>query len=177
MQARGIPVVGIRTAGRVVGYVERAWLQDEACGQYQRGLTEATGLEDTAPLLKVLIGLHQKAFGFVTVLGEVGGIITRAHLQKPPVRMWLFGIVTLIEMRCSELIKRHCTGDSWQAFLSEARLQKARALLDERRRNQTPALVDCLQFSDKGQIIARNEDIRSRTVFGSRRQVEQAVKP
>jgi hypothetical protein len=90
--------------------------------------------------------------------------------------MWLFGIVTLIEMRCSELIERHCPGDSWQTFLSETRLQKARALLDERRRNQTPALVDCLQFSDKGQIIARNEDIRSHTVFGSRRQAEQAVK-
>jgi hypothetical protein len=177
MQARGIHVVGIRTAGRVVGYVERAWLQDEACGQYQRGFTEATVLEDTAPLLRVLIGLNQNSFGFVTVLGEVGGIITRGDLQKPPVRMWLFGIVTLIEMRCSELIERHCPGDSWQTFLSEARLQKARALLDERRRrNQTPALVDCLQFSDKGQIIARNEDIRSLTVFGSRRQAEQAVK-
>jgi hypothetical protein len=37
-------------------------------------------------------------------------------------------------------------------------------------------LLDCLQFSDKGQIIARNEEIRGLTQFQSRRQVEQIVK-
>jgi hypothetical protein len=37
-------------------------------------------------------------------------------------------------------------------------------------------LFDCLQFSDKGQIIARNEDIRKFTIFPSRRQAEETVK-
>jgi hypothetical protein len=81
MQARGMTVVGIRTAGRVVGYADRDWLQDGACGEYQRGFTEASVLEDTAPLLRVLMGLNQNSFGFVSVLGEVGGIITRGDLQ------------------------------------------------------------------------------------------------
>jgi hypothetical protein len=177
MQATGADVVGIRTDGRIAGYVESGWLQEGACGQYQQGFAEAIVLEDTAPLLRVLTGLGQAPFGFVTVFGEVCGIITRGNLQKPPVRMWLFGVVTLIEMRCSELIERHCPSESWTRFLSEARLQKARVLLDERRRrNQSLGLLDCLQFSDKGQIIARNEEIRGLTVFRSRRQAEQAVK-
>jgi hypothetical protein len=37
-------------------------------------------------------------------------------------------------------------------------------------------LFDCLQFSDKGQVIARNEEVRKFTVFASRRQAEEAVK-
>jgi hypothetical protein len=37
-------------------------------------------------------------------------------------------------------------------------------------------LVDCLQLADKGQIIARNSDIRALTVFTSRRNAEDVVK-
>jgi hypothetical protein len=56
-------------------------------------------------------------------------------------------------------------------------IAKAQALLEERsRRNQRLQLVDCLQLSDKGQILARNEDIRKQTVFASRGQAEAAVK-
>jgi hypothetical protein len=98
-------------------------------------------------------------------------------LQKPPVRMWLFGMVTLVEMRMGRLAEQLCEGETWRQFLSEGRLQKAEALLEERRRrNQNLKLIDCLQFSDKGQIIARNESIRGLTRFTSRRQVEEACK-
>jgi hypothetical protein len=91
--------------------------------------------------------------------------------------MWLFGVITLVEMRCSGLIERMCPGESWRSFLSDTRLQKAEALLDERRRRgQSPQLAECLQLSDKGQIIAKNEAIRSLTRFTSRRQVEESIK-
>src|SRR5262249_51714448 len=93
------------------------------------------------------------------------------------VRMWLFGIVTLIEMRCSQLVESHCPGDTWREYLSEGRLEKAKALLEERgRRNQKLRLFDCLQFSDKGQIVARHENIRKHTIFSSRRQAEETIK-
>jgi hypothetical protein len=91
--------------------------------------------------------------------------------------MWLFGLVTLIELRWAELIAKHCPGDSWVNFVSEGRLEKARALLAERqRRNQSLELLDCLQFADKGQVVARNEELRKHTIFASRRQVEETCK-
>jgi hypothetical protein len=177
MEARDFDVLGVRSDGQLVGYVERGSLEGGACGQFRRSFDDAIVLDDTAPLLKVLLQLNQHPFAFVTILGRVGGIITRADLQKPPVRMWLFGIVTLIEMRFAELIDLHCPADTWKQYVSEARLQKAQALLAERsRRNQTLQLLDCLQFSDKGQIVARNEEIRRKTVFASRSQAEAAVK-
>lgn len=177
MGEKDFDVLGVRRRGMVEGYVEQGQLTDGPCGSFQHSLEEATLLDDSAPLLSVLMKLNEVSFAFVRVFGEVGGIITRADLQKPPVRMWLFGIVTLIEMRFSDLIERHFPADAWKKFISEARLQKAQELLEERkRRNQGLRLFDCLQFSDKGQVIARNEDLRGFTIFPSRRQAEEAVK-
>jgi hypothetical protein len=177
MEARGLDVVGVRSEGQVVGFVERTSLQRGTCGEYLRRFEETAVFNDTAPLLTVLRELERVPFLFVSVFGKVGGIVARADLQKPVVRMWLFGVVTLIEMRFMDLIEAHCPGDSWKEYLSEARLQKARALLDERsRRDQALRLFDCLQFSDKGQIVARNEAVRKLTIFPSRRRAEEVVK-
>jgi hypothetical protein len=75
------------------------------------------------------------------------------------------------------LIAVMCPDESWKQYVSEGRLEKAQALCDERRRrNQSVALLDCLQISDKGQIVARNEKIRSVTRMDSRRQTEEGVK-
>jgi hypothetical protein len=176
MDSSDFDVVGVRKAGRVVGFVERALLEAGVCGDFIRSLEGAPLLEDTAPLLNVLDALVGAPRVFVTTLGGVGGIINSADIQKPPVRMWLFGIVTLIEMRCAELIERHCPAEQWKEYLSEGRRQKAEALLAERRRrNPSVRLFDCLQFADKGQIIARNDELRSTTIFTSRRQLEDAV--
>ena len=71
-------------------------------------MTEARVVEDATPLLAAILKLKDASFLFVNMLGRVGGIVTHADLQKPPVRMWLFGLVTLVEMRFAELIERHC---------------------------------------------------------------------
>jgi hypothetical protein len=98
-------------------------------------------------------------------------------MEKPPVRMWLFGTITMIEMRYTRLIGQTCPDESWRQYLSEARLKKAEELFAERRRRQQAiSLLDCLQLSDKGQIIARNETIRRFTIFESRNQAEDGIK-
>ena len=44
------------------------------------------------------------------------------------------------------------------------------------RRNQDLSLLDCLQLSDRTQIIARSEELRRLTRFQSRRQLEGTTK-
>ncbi len=145
--------------------------------EHIQSIEAATTISETASFADVVLGLASSPRLFVRVLGAVGGIITMSDLQKPPVRMWLFGMITLLELRTSRLIELKCPGDSWKQYLSESRLQKAEALLEERkRRNQNLELIDCLQISDKGQIIARNEEIRQLTRMQSRRQTEQVIK-
>lgn len=49
-------------------------------------------------------------------------------------------------------------------------------MAERRRRNRPAELLDCLQLSDKGQIVARDERIRNRPIFTSRRQAEEGIK-
>jgi hypothetical protein len=177
MEKRNFDVVGIRQDGVVAGYVERSDLGGATCGENIRAIEKAMIVSESACLADVILGLTVSPRIFLRVLGALGGIITLSDLQKPPIRMWLFGMITLLEMRTTRLIELKCPGESWKQHVSEGRLQKAVALLEERRRrNQSPELLDCLQFSDKGQIIARNEEIRSLTQMQSRRQTEDLIK-
>jgi hypothetical protein len=57
------------------------------------------------------------------------------------------------------------------------RVLARRAMLAERRRrSQDPALLDCLQFSNPGQIIARDVSLRAKAGFVSRRRADEVVK-
>lgn len=177
MTAQDFDIVGVRQNGLVVGFLERETLGAGNCGEHRQAFDDTSVMSDSTPLADVVLGLASTPRLFVRILGTVSGIVTRSDLQKPPMRMWLFGMITLLEMRLSRLIELMCPNETWREFLSDGRLEKARALLEERRRrNQSLALLDCLQISDKGQIIARNEAIRRLTKMESRRQTEQTVR-
>ncbi len=93
------------------------------------------------------------------------------------VRKWLFGMVTIIEMGFVQAVETHLPGEEWHKYVSESRLEKAKTLLAEReRRNQDLDLLACLQFSDKGQIVLRDEGLRKKRGFKSRRRGEETVK-
>src|SRR4051794_26186326 len=65
MKANAFDVVGIRGEGQIVGFLEQDSLQEGLCEQYQRELEEAKVLNDTAPLLTVIMELNQVPFLFV----------------------------------------------------------------------------------------------------------------
>lgn len=74
------------------------------------------------------------------------------------------------------MIDECCPQESWRQYLSEGRIQKAVELQQERgRRGQSASLLDCLQFADKGQIVARDQRLRELTRFTSKTQVERFV--
>lgn len=176
MQQRNLRLVGVRCDGQVVGYVEYDDLQNATCGEAIRPFGD-TPVADSTPLPDIVLRLSETPHLFVRVLGAVGGIITRHDLEKPPVRMWLFGMITLLEMRTTRLIEIHFPNETWRESLSASRIEKAEQLREERkRRGQNVELIDCLQITDKGQIIAKNADLRNLTRFESRRQVEQVMK-
>jgi hypothetical protein len=173
----GLEVAGVRRDGRVVGFVERPALSDGPCGDRVTEFAPGTVLAESAPLSAAVRALAAAPQAFVTAFGEVAGVVGRDDLQKPPGRMWLFGVVTMIELRYTRLIAEHCPNDSWQELLSGGRRTKAEELMAERRRrNRAVSLLDCLQLSDKGTIVAKCEAIRARTIFASRRQAEDGIK-
>ena len=81
-------------------------------------------------------------------------------MNKPVVRRWLFGALTLYEKRLVQLIDPCFAGDGWQAVVPPARLDKARELQAERQRHQRhqrrqrhSRLINCQQFGDKARLI------------------------
>jgi len=70
-------------------------------------------------------------------------VISRRDLQKPPLRMWLFGAITVLDANMAWAIEELYPGESWQNLLSPRRLEKAAVLGEERRRSGSACrLVD-----------------------------------
>ena len=177
LEGHHLQIAGVREEGFIAGYLVIDELGEGPCGQFCHPINEAKILSGNAQLSELVLALDQVPYFFVNFLGEISGIVTRADLDDPPVRMWLFGLITLIEMRFLTLIERRFPGEEWQQYLSDKRIEKAVSLqVERRRRKQDPALLDCLQFSDKAQIVIRDEQLRAQIGFQSRRQAEQAIK-
>ncbi len=177
MEEAGYEIAGFRRRGVVVGYLMREELESGECQRWGRPFDDDRVIDESASLVDLVLALRNHSRQFVRVFGRVGGIVSRTDLEKPAVRMWLFGMITLLEMRFTALIDLLPDEASWQGLLSESRLEKARWLQQERRRRHAHVrLVECLQFADKAQIIARSPFLRGRTRMESRRQVEQVTR-
>ncbi len=178
MSEQDFDLVGIRQDGLVKGYVRREDLNSGPCQDYLRYFTPADDMvPDTANLVAVVNSLAINEKCFVTILDQVGAIITLSDLEKPPMRMFLFGWITLGEMLMTEILRHRYVDDSWQDLLSSQRLDKAKQLQEERaRRGQKVDLVDCLQYGDKGWIISYDEGLRKALGMASRREARQAIK-
>jgi hypothetical protein len=114
-------------------------------------------LEPDAPLADVIEVLTRFDYCFVGTGERLTGVIERADVQKPVARMWLFGIITIIEMYFTQRIGTLWPDGSWEKLLTPRRLDTAKALRSERlRRDQPCELIDCLQLTDKGEILLQN---------------------
>lgn len=177
MRRRGLGVVGLRHEGLVAGYFEVSEDVEGFGADHLRPFEQSRVLPDSAPLDQVIQALDEEPRLFIRGFWQIAGVITRYELQKAPVRMWLFGMLTLIEMRMTSQIEDFYTQDGWAEYLSPARMAAARELLVERRRrNQDLSILDCLQFADKLQIFARSKDLRATTRYSSRKQLEKEAK-
>jgi CBS domain-containing protein len=162
MDINDYDVIGVRKDGLIVGYAKKSDLLGGKLARYSNFKKEETFL-DTAPLINVFEAFQRLERIFVFILGEVGGIVTRGDLQKSPVRMWLFGLISLIEMHLLRIIREYYPEDNWVDLIKKDRLDKAKKLLGERqRRNVAIDLADCLQFCDKRVIILRNKEIQGK---------------
>lgn len=171
MEKQKVPVLGVRHDGVILTYV----IQDDP--QQERTFRSGQLVNEDASFGEVILTLTRHKICFVRMLGSVTGFITRDDIQHPFVRMWLFGIITLFEMQIEPLIERLWPDESWTQLLSKNRLTKAQAFHEERlRRNQHLTLLNCLQFSDKIQILIENESILEDLGFQSKRVAKRMCK-
>lgn len=176
MSEKRMDVVGIRAEGIVTGFVETTDLTSGSCGEVVQAIDDSLVVSSTLPLGPLVIRLKDKSRLFVTTLGQICGLVTRLDIQRPPGRMWLFGMITLIEMRFNYLIAQYYPDETRRQFLSDGGIHKAQTLLELRRRQQHLSISECLQFADKIHIVASSEQLRSLTRFESKKQIEHIGK-
>lgn len=161
MEDKDFDVMGIEENGEVYGYVERSTLTDGPCGKHSKIFHPSELIAESAPLTAIFSVLHDAPRIFVLKGTKVMGIVTRGDLQKAPVRLWLFGLITLLEMYLLHLVRIYYPENSWQCCISGTRLSKANKLFDERKkRNEAIDLADCLELCDKMELVLKISSVK-----------------
>jgi hypothetical protein len=162
--------------GPVIGFVFRDSLRDGIVRNHLNKLTAEHLIPDSTSLASLLSIFKTKEHVFVIVGEQVGGIITRTDLNKPPVRVYLFGLISLLEMHLTYWVKDAYPNDDWKGRLADSRLKKADELLAYRQsRNQQTDLVDCVQFCDKRDLIIVHESVRKSLCLGEKNTAKKGL--
>jgi hypothetical protein len=177
MNERDFDIIGVRDNGHIVGYINR---KENLSGVLRDHLVPFDNkhlIDSAAPLPKVFSALMETPRVFLIVLGEVGGIVTRGDLQKSPIRMWLFSLISLIEMQLLRIIRELFPDESWTTEIAGKRLDKAKELYAEReRRNENIDLAECLQLPDKSDIVLKSKEFTNSLMNDSKRSIRKLIK-
>jgi hypothetical protein len=177
MDARHFDVVGIRREGAVVGYAHVEDLVDGHLADHIREIEASVFVDDTEPLAHTFLMMRAHEWLFVQSIGRVNGIVTRGDMRKIPVRMWLFGLISLIEMQLLRLIRETYSESAWKGYLKSGRCKKAE---DEfaglKGKNADIELADCLQFCDKRDIVVKSDLLLRAIGFGPAHDLEELLK-
>lgn len=154
---RDFDVAGVQDTPHVAArsYIVRADLnRGGQVVDYARDITTDMLIADSTPLAEILRVLSTAQFRFVMIGPDVRGIVTQADLNKPPVRIYLFGILSLIEMHVTFWIRSEIPEAEWTLLLPNARVRAARSHQRQRKaKGQDIDLLDCLSFGDKKLIL------------------------
>jgi hypothetical protein len=165
-------VAGLRTSmdQPTLEFVCTESLQDGNCEQAAIPIKVADVISESAPLIEVLTGLRDRPHYFILNGRHVSGIITRADLQKPPVRILIFGIVSLLETHLSFVVRTFFPNEKWREVLKPRRVDATETVLGQRKeRNEAIDLTDCLQFADKRDLVLASEEALSYLGLESKR--------
>ncbi|WP_157896381.1 CBS domain-containing protein [Vibrio coralliirubri] len=154
---------------KVIGYVNTSDLKDGSINQYRIDIKLEQVISDSTPLASLLNVLQTSDFLYVNHGAKIVGIITKADLNKPPVRIYVFGMLSLFEMHLNSWIRYEYPDNSWQEHISEQRVAKAQETYELRKQNnQDLSLLDCLQLADKRDLLAKSKEFRERFGFNKK---------
>jgi len=163
-------VIGVRKNGMINGYTCGRDLAEVQLSKYFKEFNPREILPDTTSISEVLKVIIDFNHVFISSFDMVAGIITRGDLQKIPIRMWLFSLISLIEMQMLRIIRERYPENSWENKISSPRREKVEELFEERKKkNEEIDRIDCLQFCDKYTIISKTEDILEKLQYSKKK--------
>lgn len=160
MHEHGFDVYGVEQDERIIGFIPTDAPAGGTCADACTAFQLEDIVSDTTPLLASIQLLHKKQRLYVLSSDSIDYIVTRADLQKAPVRMLLFSLVTLLEMQMLRLVHHYYPDGSWlEQLKSKKRVEAAMNLHAIRSaKNEDIDLADCLQFADKRDILLATQE-------------------
>lgn len=156
MLKKDFDVAGICNCNEIYGFIKLKELEGGKCSNYAKRFKEQNIISSTKPIADIIPQFKNNERFFVkNEENEIDSIITRGDLQKIPVRMFIFGLISLIEMQLTRIIKENLY-EEWFDYINPGRfsiLNKTYKDLEKKGTNLDK--IDCLQFSDKRDIIKK----------------------
>jgi hypothetical protein len=158
LTARDWDAIGIcEPDGSVLRFVDREELGSGVAATYAHPVTPAMLIPNSSSVLNLFKVLGTSDYAFVLTSDGVTGVVTRADLEKPPVRLLLFGYTQLFEARLQSLIA-DATDAEIHNRLPLRMIDEAQRIWTKRREhNHSLAFVDCLSLSGKTDLILAEE--------------------
>lgn len=163
LKIREFDAAGVKETegGEVIGYVVTDELMEGVVNDYLKKIEPEHLITDSTPIAEIFTALTNRDFSFVLYGRHIVGIITKADINKPPVRIYLFGIISLFEMHLNSWINYYYPGDTWELEVPEKRINDAHDTYEQRKgNNQDLSLLECLQLCDKRDLLAKSESFR-----------------
>lgn len=149
----------INKTGTKIGYIEGNKLGDDNIEKYLQKFELEIIISDSTPLAELFEILLDKEFVYILSKGAIEGIVTRADINKPIVRIYLFGLISLYELHLNFWITKNYDQETWKQKLSPARLETAENIFEIRKGNNIQlSLLECIQFCDKREILKKTRD-------------------
>lgn len=159
LRARDFDIAGVREQedSPVIGLVRGASLIEGSVRDHVEKIELTDVVEATVTVRALLDVLKLRPFVFVKVGGSTDAILTRADLNKPMVRVYLFGLISLLEIHMGFWIDLAYADQAWEPVLTRGRLDAAKRMQNLRAdEGQKADLLQCLQLCDKRTLVVES---------------------
>ncbi len=165
MNAAQFDVAGVvdRT-GNILGYIDVKGNPTGVCGDknHLHLLDPGRLVTDAMPIAEVGAIVARKRHVFILEKNKVTSIVTRADLQKAPVRMMIFGAITVLEMHLTDVLRREWSDDTWRecdSFTPKQVKAIEDAFQQAQKRNDETDVFGCMNLYDKCLLACASENI------------------
>lgn len=147
--------IPVRENASIAGYVQRTPNQSGRVRDTMRPIEESILVSADLPLTRYVELITEGPFRLVLDGAAIRGIVTWSDLQKLPVRLFAFTLVTHLEMLMMKGISVYCPDpQTWLLFLPAARQGKVRHDFNRFQHERLdPPLIEFASFGDKRRIL------------------------
>jgi len=151
----------VRANGVIVGCVWRSAGLVGAAREHMQPITEGLLVSADLPLTQFIPMIADAPQRLVLDGASICGIVTWSDLQKLPVRLFVFTLITYLEIIMAQtILTRFTSEEEWFQLIAQWRrqhIEETRRALQ--RKNLEPPLIELTSFADKRVILTKRFEL------------------